>query len=327
MIEDVKIASLLPSATEIVYALGAEDDLVAVTFECNEPARARAEKRIIVGGLDTSAMSPADIDCYVRGRLTAGEDLYTLHEDALAELAPDLILTQDLCRVCAVPTGKVRAALDHLGCRAEVLTLDPYSLAEVLDSIVAVAEATGTEERGRQLVADLTRRLATVRRAVENRPRPRTAIIEWVDPPFGSGHWMPEMISIAGGEPVAAHPEMRSGPTSWDAIRAERPEVVVVAPCGFGLDAAAEQAAVVAAELPGTAIWAIDGDAVIVRPGPRLVDGVEVIARILHPELGEPPPQTSRLICAATPGAARSGAGPVDQVRVQSDQSGASPAG
>lgn len=313
MIRDMKIASLLPSATEIIYALGVEDDLVAVTFECNEPVRARQDKRVIVGGLDTSAMSPADIDSYVRARLTAGEDLYTLHEDALAELAPDLILTQDLCRVCAVPTGKVRAALDHLGCRAEVLTLDPYSLSEVLDSIVAVAAATGTLERGRQLVADLNRRLDTVSRAVADRPRPRTAIIEWVDPPFGSGHWMPEMISIAGGEPVAAHSGARSGPTSWDAIRAERPEVMVVAPCGFGLDAAAEQAAVVAVELPGTAIWAIDGDAVIVRPGPRLVEGVEIIARMLHPELGEPPSQTSRLICAGTREASGSASRPADQ--------------
>lgn len=208
----MRIASLLPSATEIVYALGIEDDLVAVTFECNEPARARQEKRIIVGGLDTSAMAPADIDRYVRDRLGTGGDLYTLHEDALAELAPDLILTQDLCQVCSVPTGKVRAALDHLGCRSEVLTLDPYSLGEVLDSILTVAAATGSSERGRRLVSDLERRLAAVRLVVEGRPRPRTAVIEWVDPPFGSGHWMPEMVSTAGGEPVAAHPAGRSGP-------------------------------------------------------------------------------------------------------------------
>lgn len=304
----MRIASLLPSATEIVYALGIEDDLVAVTFECNEPARARQEKRIIVGGLDTSAMAPADIDRYVRDRLGTGGDLYTLHEDALAELAPDLILTQDLCQVCAVPTGKVRAALDHLGCRSEVLTLDPYSLGEVLDSILTVAAATGSSERGRQLVSDLERRLAAVRLVVEGRPRPRTAVIEWVDPPFGSGHWMPEMVSTAGGEPVAAHPAGRSGPTTWEAIRAECPEVVVVAPCGFGLDGAADQAQVVAAELPGAAVWAIDADGVIVRPGPRLVDGVEILARMLHPELGDPPPQSGRLIRAGTPGTTRSAA-------------------
>ncbi len=294
----MRIASLLPSATEIVYALGLDQQLVAVTFECNEPARARSDHRVIVGGLDTSRLSPAEIDRYVRGQFAAGADLYTLHEDTLADVQPDLILTQDLCRVCAVPTGQVRAALDHLGCRADVLTMDPATLDDVLASIASVAAATGVPERGRALVAGLRERLAAVEAGVAGLPRPRTVIIEWVDPPFGAGHWMPDMISIAGGDPVAAHPGARSQPTTWSAIAETRPEVAIVSPCGFGLDGAVEQARLVAEQLAGATVWAIDGDALIVRPGPRLVDGVETIARLLHPELGPPDASAARLISA-----------------------------
>jgi iron complex transport system substrate-binding protein len=158
----VRLVSLLPSATEIVYALGLGDDLAGVTFECDEPPAARAEKTIVVGGLDTSGMAPGDIDRYVRSRLAAGEDLYTLHARALAELAPDLILTQDLCRVCALPSGQVSDALDYLGCHADVLTLDPHSLDEVLDSITAVGQRAGVPERAAALVAGLRARLDAV---------------------------------------------------------------------------------------------------------------------------------------------------------------------
>jgi len=230
----VRVVSLLPSATEIVYALGSQDQLVGVTFECDEPPEARLTKRIIVGGRDTSDLSPAEIDSYVREQLAGGGDLYTLHEDALAELDPDLILTQDLCRVCAVATGKVRDAVDHLGCSADVVTLDPYSLDEVLDSIVTVAEACGVPARGRTVVADLTARLARVAAAVAGRDRPRVAVIEWVDPVFGAGHWMPDMVSAAGGVPVASRPRQRSVPISWDDVRAAEPDLVIVSPCGFG---------------------------------------------------------------------------------------------
>src|SRR5215471_20260517 len=158
----MRLVSLLPSATEIVYALGLGDQLAGVTFECDEPASARAEKTIVVGGLDTRGMTPREIDAYVHGRLAAGGDLYTLHERALAELQPDLILTQDLCRVCALPSGQVEAALDYLGCRARVLTLDPRSLEEVLDSIQAVGQATGVPGQAGRLVAGLRARLAQV---------------------------------------------------------------------------------------------------------------------------------------------------------------------
>lgn len=294
----MRIVSLLPSATEIVYALGLDQALVGVTFECDEPARARRDKLVVVGGADTTGMAPSAIDAQVRARLAAGEDLYTLHRDAFAALDPDLILTQDLCRVCAVPTGQVQDALHHLGCRADVLALDPHSLDEVLATIRTVAEHTGTTGTADDLLATLRSRLAAVAVAVAARPRPRVAAVEWVDPPFTAGHWVPDLITAAGGVPVAADPGARSVATDWAAIAAARPDLVLVAPCGFRLDDAVAQARTVAERLPGQPIWAIDADGLVVRPGPRLVDGVEAIAHALHPG-AVPPPPAGRIVRVA----------------------------
>ncbi len=281
----MRVASLLPSATEIVHALGLERHLVAVTFECDQPPTARERFRVIVSGRDTSAMTPGEIDAYVREQRTAGRDLYTLDEGAFAQLAPDVVLTQDLCRVCALPAGQVDVALAHLRCRADVVTLDPSRLDDVLADIVRVAAALGEPDRAVPVVADLRARLAAVARTIEGRSRPRTTVVEWVDPLFCGGHWIPDQVVAAGGEPVGMHPATASGPTSWDALRHTRPEVVVVAPCGYGLEGAAEQARLVAEQVPDAQVWAIDGDAVVVRPGPRLVDGVEALASILHPDV------------------------------------------
>jgi iron complex transport system substrate-binding protein len=279
----MRLVSLLPSATEIVYALGLGDDLVGVTFECDEPASARAEKAVVVGGRDTRGMSPGEIDDYVKAQLAAGADLYTLRADALAGLAPDLILTQDLCRVCALPSTQVSDALDYLGCRADVLSLDPYSLSEVLATFDAVGAAAGVPERALDLVSGLRARLDRVAAAVAGRPRPRVAVVEWVDPPFTAGHWVPDLVTAAGGEPVAARAGRRSVETTWDSLAAAAPDVVLVTPCGFHLDGAAAQAGAVAPHFPGAQVWAIDGDGLVVRPGPRLIDGVEAVAAILHP--------------------------------------------
>jgi iron complex transport system substrate-binding protein len=285
----MRVVSLLPSATEIVYALGLNDQLVGVTFECDEPPAARVEKTVVVGGRDTRGMAPAEIDAYVKQQLSDGGDLYTLQADALAELRPDLILTQDLCRVCALPSGHVNDALDYLGCRADVLSLDPHTLDEVLETILEVGERVGVAERARTLVDELRGRLARIATAVAGQPRPKVAIVEWVEPPFPGGHWVPDLVTAAGGEPVAGRPAQRSTQTTWAEFAAAEPDIVIVAPCGFHLDGAAEQASVVAANLPGPAIWAIDGDSLVVRPGPRLVDGVETIAAILHPSaVGDP---------------------------------------
>ncbi len=289
----MRVVSLLPSATEIVYALGLADQLVGVTFACDEPPAARREKAVVVGGLHTAGMTPAEIDASVRRRLAAGEDLYTLHEGALAVLDPDVILTQDLCRVCALPAGAVDAALTHLGCRADVVALDPYTLDEVLTTITTVGGRLGVPGRAEDLVAALRMRLAAVAARVAGRPRPRVTVVEWVDPPFPAAHWVPDQVAAAGGEPVACLPGQRSVPVDWDFFRAAEPDVLVVAPCGFGLTGAVEQAARVAEALPGRAVWAVDGDAVIVRPGPRLVDGVETLAALLHPDAGDGPPGTA----------------------------------
>ena len=306
----MRLVSLLPSATEIVYALGLGDDLAGVTFECDEPPGARTEKTIVVGGLDTSGMAPGDIDRYVRSRLAAGEDLYTLHARALADLAPDLILTQDLCRVCALPSGHVNDALDYLGCRADVLTLDPHSLDEVLDSILLVGRRAGVPERAEALVAGLRGRLAAVavrvaaagaegvgtagaERVGTAGVRPRVAVVEWVDPPFTAGHWVPDLVTAAGGRPVAGRAGVPSVQTTWAGIAAAEPELVVVAPCGYHLPGAAEQARLAAAQLPGVPVWAIDADGIVVRPGPRLVNGVEALASVIHPGAVPAPPPGS----------------------------------
>jgi iron complex transport system substrate-binding protein len=279
----VRVVSLLPSATEIVYALGLGDQLVGVTFECDEPESARRDKTVVVGGRDTSGMSPAAIDAYVRDQIAAGNDVYTLDAGSLAALAPEVILTQDLCRVCAMPAGHVRQALDYLGCTADVVTLDPHTLDDVLETILTVGRRTHTMEQAERLVAALRRRLTNVADRVAGGHRPSVAVIEWVDPPFTAGHWVPDLVKAAGGEPVTGHAGSRSTQTTWDTVAAAQPDVVVVAPCGFGLDAAADQAAMVSRQLPGVPVWAIDANGIVVRPGPRLVDGVEALAAILHP--------------------------------------------
>jgi iron complex transport system substrate-binding protein len=286
----VRLVSLLPSATEIVYSLGLGEDLVGVTFECDEPPSARAEKTIVVGGRDTRGMTPREIDGYVRAQLAAGEDLYTLHAQALADLRPDLILTQDLCRVCALPSGHIEDALGYLGCQAEVLSLDPHSLDEALDSILAVGRNAGAAERAERLVGELRGRLDRTAASVAGRRRPAVALIEWVDPPFTAGHWIPDLVSAAGGRPVAAGAGAPSVATTWADIAAEAPEVIIVAPCGYHLPGAIEQARYVAGAVPGVPVWAIDADGIVVRPGPRLVDGVEAIASILHPGAVPPAP-------------------------------------
>ncbi len=298
----MRIVSLLPSATEIVFALGLGDHLVGVTFECDHPAEARTGRHIVVGGLDTHGLTPAAIDDLVRAKVAAGDDLYVLDEALFAQCAPDVVLTQDLCRVCALASGEVDAALEHLGCAADVVTLDPHTLAEVLATIATIAEACGVAERGAALTASLHERLDTVYRSVASRPTsPRVLVVEWVDPPFLAGHWVPDLVTHAGGVPVLAHPGGRSVATTWDELgrAAADVDMVLVAPCGFGVEAAVEQATVLRDRLGCTApVWAIDSNSLVVRPGPRLVEGVETIAAILH-GIAPVDPAAARLVSIA----------------------------
>jgi iron complex transport system substrate-binding protein len=282
----VRIASLLPSATEIVYALGLGEDLVAVTFECDEPPRARLDNAVVVGGLDTEGLTPGQVDALVREHVAAGTDLYRLDEAALRAQDPDLVLTQDLCHVCALPAQRITDALVQLGSAARVITLDPHSLDDVLRSIVTIADAAGVPTRGRTLVDALRSRLRAVAAQVAGRPRPRVAMLEWVDPPFAAGHWVPDLVTAAGGASVLGLPGGRSVEVTWSALSAAEPDVVVVTPCGYDLDTACQQASTVLSRLPpDVPVWAIDADGLVVRAGPRLVDGIEALASVLHPDV------------------------------------------
>jgi iron complex transport system substrate-binding protein len=282
----VRIVSLLPSATEILFAVGAGDDVVGVTFECDFPDEARS-RPIVSNTALPHGLTPGEIDAAVRERLAAGEDLYTLDEGALRTLDPDVIVTQDLCAVCAVDVTEVEAALDHLGCRANVLTLDPMTLSDVLGSVVEVGRVTGHLEPALQIKQDLIGRLDAVASATSGRRRPRVAVLEWTDPPFSSGHWVPDMVSAAGAVPVLGRAGARSKEIAWDDVINAGADMIVVAPCGFRLDGAIDLATelVAAGRLPdGVPVWAVDADAAFVRPGPRLVDGVEALAALIHPD-------------------------------------------
>lgn len=279
----MRIVSLLPSTTEIVFDLGLQDQLQGVTIECNWPKSAKSGREIVVDTFTTPTMTPGEIDAIVKQRMAAGLDLYNLDDDALARCNPDLILSQDLCRVCAVASGDVDAAVARLNCDATVLQIDPQNLHQVIESINTIAVAAGVADRGIALTESLHSRLKAVAMAVVGKKRPKVFVLEWTDPPFGAGHWVPDIITAAGGEPVLCRPGDRSVQTTWDEIAAVTPDVVIVAPCGFGLDGASDQALSISEFLPtSVAVWAIDADAVMVRPGPRLVDGVEAIAHMLH---------------------------------------------
>lgn len=294
--------SLLPSTTEIVFDLGLGDQLLGVTFECNFPPEARQGREIVVGGMDTKHLTPLEIDELVRARLAAGDELYSLDDAALARCNPDLILSQDLCRVCAVPSGEVDLAVARLNCHATVLQIDPHSLVEVIDSVQTVADAAGVTERGHALVRSLHQRLTTLRERTDSHlagsDRPTVFVLEWVDPPFVGGHWVPDLVVAAGGQPVLALPGERSVPSTWEAIREADPDHIIVSPCGYGLAGAREQALTVLDQMPARAsIWAIDADAVVVRPGPRLVDGAEAIAAALFgPEIAGLPALPAEVI-------------------------------
>jgi iron complex transport system substrate-binding protein len=283
-VNDVRIASLLPAATEIALALGLAESLVAVTFECPAPDGVP----VVVDTAIPTDLTPGEIDTWVRERATAGLPLYELDRAALAALAPDLILTQDLCRVCALPAGTVAEALAAIGTDAAVLSLEPHTLDEVLASIEEVARAAGVPGRGAELVAGLRARLAAVERALADRPRPRVLLLEWIDPPYLAGHWVPELVRRAGGEPVGATEGSRSVATDWAALPVA--DVVVVAPCGMDLAAAVAQAEVAAQRLPDVPVIAIDSASLIVQAGPGLVDGVEALAWALHPNVAPAPP-------------------------------------
>lgn len=289
----MRIATLLPSATEIVAALGLADDIVAITHECDYPPEILG-RRVVVQPRVDSGLGSAAINAAVEGALRRGESLYRLDVDALAAARPDLIVTQDLCEVCALPSLDVEGIAARLPGSPRVLRLHPHTLEDMFRDIVSVGTAAGRAGEAFALVDALRARVAAVEAVVRGarRDRPRVMCMEWLDPPFCAGHWMPEIVERAGGREVIGRPGRPSFRVEWDAIVAAAPEVVVLTVCGFDVARTRAELPPVAARpewraLPAAAaghIYATDGSAFFSRSGPRLVDGLEIMASILHPE-------------------------------------------
>jgi iron complex transport system substrate-binding protein len=283
----MRIASLVPSATEMLFALGLGDQVVAVTHECDYPDRARSLPHLTRTVLRPSREA-AEIDASVKATVAEGRALYELDEELLAGLSPNLIVTQAVCDVCAVSYEDVVAVAERLPSRPRVVVQDPSTLGEMLEDVIRLGEAAGTEREAHDLRGELEARLAMVREAVTGATRPRVIALEWVDPPFVGGHWIPEMISIAGGEDVAGPPGLKSPQVSWGELSGLSPDTVISMPCGYHVDEAREQTLLHwdAIESLGAArVYAVDAASTFSRPGPRLVDGVELLGHILHPDL------------------------------------------
>jgi iron complex transport system substrate-binding protein len=282
----MRIASLVPSATEALFALGLGEQVVAVTHECDFPPEATALPRL-TSSVIPEGLEPAEIDRRVREVTGRGEALYELDEAALAELKPDLIVTQALCAVCAVSYDDVRAVAARLPGTPDVLSQDPTTLGEVFDDLVRLADACAERTRGESLRDDLVGRVGRVEAAVAGAGRPRVAALEWLDPPYVGGHWVPEMVASAGGEDTLGGAGEKSRTVGWDELGAAGPEVAIVMPCGLYTDEAAAQARARRAELAALGAKrtvAVDAASSFSRPGPRLADGVELLAHLLHPD-------------------------------------------
>jgi iron complex transport system substrate-binding protein len=289
----IRTVSMLPAATEIVGALGLMDQLVAVSHECDFPGEANRKPRVTHCEIHNQGLASAAIDRWVSEQLTTQGTLYTLDEAKLRELSPDLILTQRLCDVCAPAYGSVAAMAQTLPSRPRVLNLEPRSLRDVLDGVVQVAEAMGHPERGAEVRAGLERRVADVTARVAGRPRPTAFIMEWADPIFNSGHWNPELIRLAQGTAVLSPEGQDSARVPWDHLRAADPEVLLIACCGHGVERTRQDLPALEALPSWSELHAVrsrrthiaDGSAYFSRPGPRIVDTLEMVALALHPEV------------------------------------------
>jgi iron complex transport system substrate-binding protein len=299
----MKIVSLLPSATEIVYALGLGDDLVGVTDECDYPPDAVTKPVVSRSALPQGRpLSSREIDEAVRDRMDVHEPLYILDRDLLRREQPDVILAQDLCRVCAIPSGQVQRALDELGLpQAKVLSLEPNSLDEVISQLEVIGTLLDREDRAKELTATLRTRVANVRQIALRLPTIRVFCLDWSDPPFVAGHWVPEMVEAAGGVNLLNTPGAHSRDVTWRQIRDENPEVIVFMPCGYYLEEAEEEGVGLFeqhdfADTPAARngnVFAVDATSFFSRPGPRIVDGLEILAWAVHPEAYPQPPATA----------------------------------
>jgi iron complex transport system substrate-binding protein len=292
----------VPHATELLFALGLGPQVVAVTHECDHPPAAielpRVTRDVLPAGL-----SAGQIDAAVRERTLEGEAIYELDREALAALEPELIVTQALCPVCAVSYEEVAELAGRLPSRPRVIALDPKTLEETLGDVATLAAATGHDAQGRALVRDAEERIKRITEAVHGQPRPRVAALEWLDPVFAAGHWTPQLIELAGGEDVLAEAGGPSRTVSWQDVAAAEPEVVIVMPCGYDAPRAHAEAIGYAGELAGLGagrIVAVNASAYFSRPGPRLIDGLELLAQILHPRQVRSAPGEALAVQSAT---------------------------
>jgi iron complex transport system substrate-binding protein len=284
----MRIVSLVPSATEMLFALGLGDDVVGVTHECDYPARAQDLPKVTRDVLP-AGLSAAEIDAAVKERTLAGESIYELDAEVLHGLAPDLIVTQALCTVCAVSYDDVREVAEEIDTQPMVISLDPHTIGEVLGDARTLAEATDTKDAAVDLVREASARVDRIRVLTRKASRrPRVVALEWLDPPFAAGHWTPQLIEYAGGEDMLGFAGENSQECSWEDVAAAQPDIVLVMPCGYDAEIAHREAEMhrdQLAALGAGEVVALDASAYFSRPGPRIIDGLELLAHILHPEL------------------------------------------
>ncbi|MDQ6776282.1 MAG: cobalamin-binding protein [Actinomycetota bacterium] len=282
----MRIVSLVPSATEMLFALGLGLEVIAVTHECDYPPEAGGLPKVTRDVLPPG-LSAAEIDAAVRELTLAGEPIYELDADALVDLRPDLIVTQALCSVCAVSYDDVQAVAEEIESHPQVIALDPHTVGEVLGDARTLAQATERKDAAVELIGEAAARIDRVRLAVRDARRPRVAALEWLDPPFSAGHWTPQLIEYAGGEDVLGFAGEHSEQRTWDEVRAASPDIVIVMPCGYDAEIAHREAEMHRDELLAVGageIVAVNASAYFSRPGPRIVDGLELLASILHPD-------------------------------------------
>lgn len=289
----MRIVSLLPGATELVCALGLEEQLVGVSHECDFPPEVVAHlPRLTRSTLPEGLSDPAAIDAAVREKARRGEALYTIDEEQLAALEPDLVLTQALCEVCAVPQGQAVRASVRLRRSPRVIAVNTYRLEDLFESLQQIAEAAGVPERAESRIREWRHRLARVEAAVAGAPRPRVLMLEWLDPPFRCGHWIPDMVTIAGGTEIMGQAGEPSSRIRWEEIEKAQPEVIGLIPCGYRLNEVISAQSLLTrlsfwTRIPAVQkgeVYALDASAYFSRPGPRTIDGIELLAALLHPD-------------------------------------------
>ncbi|HWC87745.1 MAG TPA: cobalamin-binding protein [Solirubrobacteraceae bacterium] len=282
----MRIVSLVPSATEMLFALGLGPEVIAVTHECDYPPEAEDLPKITRDVLP-KGLSAREIDAAVRELTLAGDPIYELDSEALIDLRPDLIVTQALCSVCAVSHDDVKAVAEEIDTHPQVIALDPRTVGEVLGDARTLAQATERVDAGVELVREAAARIDRVKLAVRGARRPRVAALEWLDPPYAAGHWTPQLIDYAGGEDVLGFPGEHSEQRTWEEIALAAPDIVIVMPCGYDAEIAHREAEMHRDELLAVGageVVAVNASAYFSRPGPRIVDGLEVLASILHPD-------------------------------------------